>query len=211
MSATNKTDHALERLIFFSDAVFAIAITLLVLELHVPHLPKGSPDRLYWIELAKLIPNFAGYFISFAVIGVFWMGHHRAFALTAHYSQRVLGWNMGLLAVIAFMPFATAFFSQNLNQRVPSIVYCVTMLLAGLFNMAVIRVATGRPMVDAQADPAMIRYVRGRSLAVVLGAVTAVGLAFFVPMFAQVGLASIGLWRRFLAPRPAEARTQISG
>jgi len=206
MAARDGTDHALERLIFFSDAVFAIAITLLVLELHVPHLPKGSPDRLYWIELAKLIPNFMGYFISFAVIGIFWIGHHRAFALTARYSPRVLGWNMALLAVIAFMPFATAFFAQNLNQRVPSIVYCVTMLLAGLFNMAVIRVATGRHMVADGADPAMVRYVRGRSLAVVLGAATAIGLAFFVPMFSQAGLASIGLWRRFLAPRPAEAK-----
>lgn len=205
MAASDRTDHALERLIFFSDAVFAIAITLLVLELHVPHLAKGSPDRLYWIELAKLIPNFAGYFISFAVIGIFWMGHHRAFALSARYSPRVLGWNMALLAVIGFMPFATGFFAQNLNQRVPSIVYCVTMLFAGLFNMAVIRVATGPHMVADEADPAMVRYVRGRSLSVVLGAAVAIVCAFFIPMYAQVGLASIGLWRRIIAPKPAAA------
>jgi uncharacterized membrane protein len=205
MAATTRTDHALERLVFFSDAVFAIAITLLVLELHVPHLPKGAPDRAFLIELAKLIPNFAGYFISFAVIGVFWMGHHRAFALASRYSPKILGWNMALLGTIAFMPFSTAFFAQNLNQRVPSIFYCATMLVAALLNVAVVRIATGERMVDVHADPAMIRYVRGRGIAVVLGSATAVALAFVIPAYSQIGLASIGLWRRFLAQRPPES------
>jgi uncharacterized membrane protein len=205
MSATTRTDHALERLVFFSDAVFAIAITLLVLELKVPHLPKGSPDRAYLAELANLIPSFAGFIISFAVVGVFWMGHHRAFALAGRYSGRILGWNMALLGVIAFMPFSTAFFAQNLNQHVPAIFYCATMLAAGALNMVVVRVATGPDMAAPDADPAMVRYARGRSLAVVIGAFTALGLAFFIPAYAQIGLASIGLWRRLLVKRPARS------
>jgi uncharacterized membrane protein len=198
----SRTDHALERLVFFSDAVFAIAITLLVIEIRVPHLPKGSPDIAYWAELAKLIPSFMGWLISFAVIGLFWMGHHRAFAMTARYNGRILGWNMALLAVMAFMPFVTAFMAQNLNQRVPSIVYCATLLAAGLLNIVVVRIATSPPMVDPEADPATIRYARGRGIAVAAGAVTALGLAFFIPVYAQIGLASIGLWRRLLVTRP---------
>jgi uncharacterized membrane protein len=198
-----RTDHALERLVFFSDAVFAIAITLLVIEIRVPHLPKGSPDSAYLAELANLIPSFAGFIISFAVIGVFWMGHHRAFALASRYSNRILGWNMALLGVIAFMPFATAFFAQNLNQHVPSILYCATMLAAGALNMIVVRIATGPQMVDPAADPAMVTYARRRSLSVVIGASTALLLAFFIPTYAQVGLATIGLWRRLLTKRPA--------
>lgn len=204
MAATTRTDHALERLVFFSDAVFAIAITLLVLELHVPQLPKGSPDRAFLAALAALIPNFAGYIISFAVIGVFWMGHHRAFALATRYSPKVLGWNMALLGAIAFMPFSTAFFAQNLNQHVPAIFYCASMLVAGLLNVVVVRIATGKRMADPHADPAMIRYARGRGIAVVLGSATALGLAFVIPAYAQLGLGSIGLWRRFLAKRPPE-------
>ena len=203
--AADRTDHALERLVFFSDAVFAIAITLLVLELKVPHLPKGSPDRAYLVELANLIPSFAGFIISFAVVGVFWMGHHRAFALAGRYSGRILGWNMALLGVIAFMPFSTAFFAQNLNQHVPAIFYCATMLAAGVLNMVVVRVATGPDMVASDADPAMVRYARGRGLAVVIGAFTALVLAFFIPAYAQIGLASIGLWRRLLVKRPVQS------
>jgi uncharacterized membrane protein len=201
MSATTKTDHALERLVFFSDAVFAIAITLLVIEIHVPELPKTSPDRLYWQALYDLVPSLVGYFISFAVIGIFWVGHHRAFTLASRYSQRILSWNMVLLGVIAFMPFSTAFLTHNMAQRVPTLVYCFVLLVAGCLNVAVVRVATGKAMVDPGADPAMITYARLRSLSVVLGALTALAVTWFEPRYGQMSLVSIGLWRRVLTRR----------
>ncbi|MEA3037712.1 MAG: potassium channel family protein [Sphingomonadales bacterium] len=198
-----RTDHALERLIFFSDAVFAIAITLLVVEIRVPHLPKDSPDVAYWAQLAGLFPSLMGWLISFAVIGLFWMGHHRAFAMTARYHGRILAWNMALLGTMAFMPFVTAFMAQNLNQRVPTLIYCGTLLLAALLNIVVVRIATSPPMVDPAADPPTIHYARGRGMAVALGASTALVAAFFFPVYAQIGLATIGLWRRLLTKRPA--------
>ena len=197
--AAGKTDHALERLVFFSDAVFAIAITLLVIEIHAPHLPRRSPDMAHWHALAELTPSFLGYFISFAVIGAFWMAHHRVFALAGRYSPRILGWNMALLGVIAFMPFVTAYLASNMNARVPAVLYCVAMLVAALLSMKVNRVATSPPMVGEGATGEDIAYVRARSLSVVLGAATAVGFAFLIPEIAQAGLISIPLWRRILA------------
>jgi len=193
--AEGKTDHALERLVFFSDAVFAIAITLLIIEIHPPHLPRTAGDIAHIAALAELIPAFVGYFISFWVIGMFWMGHHRAFALAAHYSPRILGWNMALLSIIAFMPFATAYASANYMQSVPTIFYCAVLLLAALLNLKVNRTATSPPMVDETADPQAIHYVRQRGLAVVLGAATAVGLSAVLPVIGQMGLISIPLWR----------------
>ena len=201
MSATTKTDHALERLVFVSDAVVAIAISLLVIEIHVPELPKNSPDRVYWHALYELIPSLVGYFISFAVIGIFWIGHHRAFMLATRYSQKILGWNMVLLGVIAFMPFATAFLTHNMAQRVPTLFYCFILLFAGGLNVAVVRTATGPAMVDPGADPQMIRYVRLRSLSVVLGALTALLVTWFEPRYGQMSLVSIGLWRRLFTRR----------
>lgn len=194
--ASAKTDHALERMVFFSDAVFAIAITLLVVELHPPEFPKGTGDVVQINALLNMIPNFMGFAISFAVVGMFWMGHHRAFSLAARYNGRVLGWNMALLGVVAFMPFTTAYLSVNHFQRVPTILYCAVMLLAGALNLKVNWTATIPPIVDPAASAEQITYIRVRGIAVLLGSATALAIAFFAPLYGVYGLATIGLWRR---------------
>ena len=196
-----KTDHALERMVFFSDAVFAIAITLLVIELHAPELPRTSSDVEQVQSLVRLIPKFVGFAISFGVIGMFWMGHHRAFSMAGRYSSRVLGWNLSLLGVIAFMPFVTAYLSSNIFQRVPAILYCLTMLAAALLNLKVNGTATGPDMVAADAPPEIVAYVRQRAISVVLGSATALALAFVLPAVCQAGLIAIPLWRRLLGAR----------
>jgi uncharacterized membrane protein len=201
--AANRTDHPLERLVFFSDAVFAIAITLLVIEIHPPHFPRGTSDHDHIAGLAQLIPAFLGYFISFAVVGNFWMGHHRAFSLASHYHPRILAWNMSLLCAIAFMPFATAYLSANFTQRVPTVFYCVVMFAAALLNFRVNRIATSPPMLSESADPDAVLYVRIRALSVLLGAFTAVLVALVLPEYGQIGLISIPFWR---APLLALAR-----
>ena len=198
MAAEQAIDHPLERLIFFSDAVFAIAITLLVIEIHAPHLPHGAAEGAYWRALANLWPSILGYVVSFAVIGLFWMGHHRAFALSARYSPKVLGWNLGLLGTIGFMPFATAFLSSNMNAQAPAVFYCLIMLLAAFCNWRVVRVATGPDMVQPGASADSIAYVRARSFSVLLGSATAVALGFFLPQMAQAGLVTIPLWLKLL-------------
>ncbi|NIJ07366.1 putative membrane protein [Sphingomonas vulcanisoli] len=91
-------EHELERMIFFSDAVFAIAITLLVIDIHVPHLPHNAPDTDYWIALINLAPQFSGFFISFFVIGFFWAGHHRTMMVASRYAPSLNMPNMLLLS-----------------------------------------------------------------------------------------------------------------
>jgi uncharacterized membrane protein len=198
MMAADRTDHALERLVFFSDAVFAIAITLLIIEIHAPDLPRGAGDSAHLRALAHLIPNFIGFVISFAVIGAFWIGHHRYFALAAHYHPSVLGWNLALLGIIAFMPFATAYASAYTGERVPTILYCATLFLAALLNIKVNRTATSPPMVSEHVTPEQIAFVRRRSLSLLLGAGTAVVVSIIIPVFGQLGLVSIPLWRQVL-------------
>ncbi len=194
-----RTDHPLERMVFFSDAVFAIAITLLVIELHPPQLPHGVSDMAHWRALAAIAPSFIGYAISFWVIGAFWMGHHRVFALAAHYHPKILAWNMGLLWTIGFMPFVTAYMSLNMGERVPMTLYCFEMFLTALFNMKVNRTpATAPPIVSEHATPEAIAYVRQRAVVMVLGTGTAVVVCLLMPAYGQYGLLSIPVWRLVL-------------
>ena len=190
--AAGKTDHALERLVFFSDAVFAIAITLLVIEIHVPELPYRASNAAYWQALAHLIPNFIGFAISFGVIGAFWSGHHRAFTLAGRYDGGILVWNTLLLGTIAFMPFVTAFMGRHYGAPVPTGLYWAWMLLIALLNLRVNSFATGPRMLGAAAGAAA--DVRRRSTSVLLAAATAFLVALVVPLAAPAGMATIPLW-----------------
>jgi uncharacterized membrane protein len=100
-----------ERLTFFSDTAFAIAITLLVIEIHVLRLGTAD-DYAYLLALHELLPSILGFVPSLPVIGALWAAHHRVFGLLADYDSGLVMPNL-LLMAIAFMPFATALMSAN--------------------------------------------------------------------------------------------------
>lgn len=98
-----KGDPSLERLLFFSDGVFAIAITLLSIELHIPHGWDGT-----WAMLIREGGGmFAAFALSFVVIGILWNAHRRVFLRMTRFTQGVFALNLLLLGGIALMPFAT--------------------------------------------------------------------------------------------------------
>ena len=197
--------HMLERMVFFSDAVFAIAITLLVIEIAVPHIGHfghhGS-SRDYLEALAKLLPSFFGYFLSFFVIGAYWAGHHRGFGLAATYDSKLVWPNLTMLCFVAFMPFTTAFLSDNMGALVPAIFYNTTLLILSLLNLRMIRMVTSPPVVSAEAPAIAIAQVRARSY----GGLAGVALAFVLtpivpPALAQVPIITIILWQRLFFAR----------
>ncbi|MDH4745984.1 TMEM175 family protein [Sphingomonas sp. CBMAI 2297] len=197
--------HGLERMAFFSDAVFAIAITLLVIEIHVPHVAAPYSDTAFLEALNKLIPNFIGFFVSFFVIGAFWAGHHRAFDCARHWSPRLFLPNLLLLSAIAAMPFFTAFSSEYYGHRVPTAFYCGWMILISIFNILIQRALTAPPVVGEHVTPAQRRMIRQRGLAALLASITAFVTSLFIPFLAQVVLITIPLWRMLLI-RLAPAR-----
>ncbi|MGH6786988.1 MAG: TMEM175 family protein [Novosphingobium sp.] len=186
-------DHSTERLVFFSDAVFAIAITLLVIEIHIPDLRHyDGPD---WGALAELIPSFIGFVISFLVIGRFWVGHHGALSRVDTFSPRLVWPNLVLLMAVAFMPFATGFMSRNFGMVVPTAFYNAMLLVTALLSARVVGIAT---RLWPEPDGAEAKLMRMRGFGVALGAAVAFALAFVVPMWSQLGLVTIPLWIRLL-------------
>jgi uncharacterized membrane protein len=122
----------LERLVFFSDAVFAIAVTLLVLDIRLPagvEVGQLSNEQLR-LSLVGIWHKYLAYIISFLVIGIFWISHHRKFRLIQRYDGRLLQLNLLLLMLIAFVPFPSSIISESGN-RTATIFYALTMALAG--------------------------------------------------------------------------------
>ena len=185
---------------FFSDAVFAIAITLLVIEIRAPHLPAHATTTDYWGALLELTPEFTGFLISFFAIGSFWRGHHRIFAVAHRWHDRVGMPNLLLLGTVAGLPFFTAFFSANISGRLPAVLYCLWLLLAGLANLWLQRVVMTPPVVDEHAASDHLAFLHERGMAVVLGAASAAVCAGLLPIpnTGLIALASIGGWRALL-------------
>src|ERR1700754_1903439 len=112
MSKT-KAAFQLERIAFFSDAVFAIAITLLILEIHIE--PYG-PEVTAWeafVEFLRLIPQFIGVIVSFFLISMHWRRHHQLFGELTNYDSRLISLNFLILLSIIFLPFSTGFIATN--------------------------------------------------------------------------------------------------
>jgi uncharacterized membrane protein len=168
----------LERLIFFSDAVFAIAITLLALDIRLPIGGEAPSNAQLLDQLLGVWHKYLAYLISFLAIGSFWMAHHRRFQFIKRYDRGLMMLNLLFLMVIAFVPFPTSVISESGN-RMATIFYALTMTLAGLMLTAIWWYATRH---NRLTDPHLDQQQRRRQLVALLFTVTlfalSIGLAF---------------------------------
>jgi uncharacterized membrane protein len=128
---SEKEQLGLHRLIFFSDAVFAISITLLVLEVRLPHIEGTVTSTRLISALLALWPKYLGYIASFLVVGVFWIQHHERFQLIERYNSALLLLNLLELMCIAFIPFPTAVLQEHRGQ-IGTMFYSLVLTLTSL-------------------------------------------------------------------------------
>ena len=157
-----------ERIALFSDAVFAIAITLLIIEIQPPELHGGHTADYKLVDwLNGSIPKFIGFFVSFWVIGLYWMAHHRLFKFVVHSNQKLLTNNLLFLMPIVIMPFSTAFLTEFWLEdvRTPLVVYTANIALSGLLSYRLWRiVANPRNKLSQGMDTLVINYNLTRAL-----------------------------------------------
>ena len=120
-----------DRVLFFSDAIFAIAITLLVIDISVP----GAKNAASEISAAK--DNILSFAISFVVIGLFWMGHHAVFRYITVLDRPLIAINLLFLGIIAFLPYPTSLLGGTGTDRVSTIFYAACISGAGLAELAI--------------------------------------------------------------------------
>lgn len=116
--------------------IFAIAVTLLALEIRLPESETLLEDSQLLSQLAGIWHLYLGYFISFMVIGIFWMARHRKFRMIKHFDSRLMLLNLLLLMVVAFILFPTLLISEY-PGRTATIFYALTMILGELLLVAI--------------------------------------------------------------------------
>ncbi len=165
------------RLEAFSDGVIAIIITIMVLELKVPH---GAT----WADLRELLPVMVSYVLSFINVGIYWNNHHHLLQAVKQVDGRVLWANMHLLFWLSLMPFATAWMGENDFAALPTALYGGVLLLSAIAYTILVRVLLAVHGRDSTLATAIGSDVKGNiSLVLYL---LAVPLAFFLPWLAGV-------------------------
>ena len=180
------------RLEAFSDGVFAIAITLLVLELKVP---LDSGKLLH--ELGAEFPSYLGYFVSFAFIGGVWMAHSNLTRFTKATDQVMMGLNLVLLLFVSLLPFTTSLMANHLGdtgQHIAVVVFGVNLTLASLMVNVMFGYAgrTAGVADDEAADAEIRAFGRQRRVVVVLQAVATV-IGLLLPLIAVVFYLALSL------------------
>ena len=203
---TPEKSYDLERLIFFSDGVFAIAITLLVIELHPPEHWDGSFDTLFNAVAAKLI----FFFISFVAIGLYWMAHRFVFRHVQKFSEPAAFLNLLFLCLVCLTPFANALTSE---YGLTPMVFAVYAGLMGAISVMLALLWGYVALVANLTDPRMTTAFKWMSLVrvclspLIIGGVSMwLGLRFgILPSIGFVVLGGIVSSRISLKPFRSEA------
>jgi uncharacterized membrane protein len=187
----------LERTVFFSDAVFAIAITLLILDIRVPEMPKEQISAQLPSLAFGLWPRVLSFVVSFLVIGSFWMSHHRMFHYIKRYDGRLLWINFFFLMSIVFLPFPTSVLSAgNEPQQFAGAFYASSVSIAGLLGACIWWFATSRRrLVEDDIYPRLISLFLLRALATPLIFGFSIGIPFISVLAAEYSWALVAVAR----------------
>ncbi|WP_231391907.1 TMEM175 family protein [Arthrobacter sp. 35W] len=210
-----------ERTVFFSDAVFAIAMTLLVLDLKPPELPDGAPAAAVQDALLEDVPALAAFMLSFALVGATWINHHRRFKAIAAYNGTLQSINLVVLFFVAFLPVPTALLFQTSSESPwPPALYALTVV--GIFVSLnwLWRYARTASLMEPSVDEPLYRLVLWGNGPVWVVFLLSIPVAFINPTAATYCWILIwplsqlhGRWacKRFAAAEAAALRAEETG
>jgi TMEM175 potassium channel family protein len=188
----SRQEFQMERFIMFSDGVFAICITLLVIEIKVPDKNEYHifNDIGLWEYLAHRALIFLGFFISFGVIGHYWTVHHRIFGYGKAYTSGLLWLNLGFLFSVVLLPFSSgilAEFGADPKMYLPYGIYVGNMCFTGFMNCWLWLYVSNprRNLLTHKISAARIRLGLYRSLIVPSVFLVSFLLSFFFPVFSR--------------------------
>jgi TMEM175 potassium channel family protein len=169
-----------DRIVNLSDGVFAIAITLLVLDIRVPDIPENMVASELPAALLALWPKYLGYVLSFVVISTFWTIHHSIFRPIRAYDRGLLYLNFLFLMFVAFVPFPTSLLGEYGDRRLPVAIYAGTLAVGRLLLTAIHWYSTRNDqLLHEVQDHADVRFYLIRGLILPFIFLLSIGVSFF--------------------------------
>jgi uncharacterized membrane protein len=207
-TAPHEDQLGLERIVFFSDAVMAIAITLLAVDIRVPEIARNLAAAELPLQLQAMAPKFTSFILSFAIIGVYWLAHHRYFVYIIRHDIGLILLNLLFLFFIVILPFVTGLLENYAYLPLANIVYALTAAALGLaIGLLWWYASRDHRLVDENLDPQLIRATNIQALSAPAVFLLSVPMALIAPLLAQITWAlspivSIGLTSRLKTRQP---------
>ena len=172
------------RTLTFTDGLFAIAMTLLVVDLAVPTLSDASSVHELADALNDDSAKFISFFISFAVIGRYWLAHHTYFSALARLDRKLIALNLLYLAFIAFLPFPTALLGEYFSNPLSIAIYAVNVAIVSGMEVVLFSYAHNHDLLEQKLPNDVYRYGVAMSLAPVVFFMLSIPMAFISTVLA---------------------------
>ena len=185
-----KSESETQRIEAFSDGVFAIAITLLILEIHLPHLTHADTGERLRHEILTLWPSYFAYIFSFITVGIYWANHHYIFKIYKRTDHGFNLLNVFFLMCISFLPLPTAVLGEYVleeNKRQTAVLFYNFGLLLPALSWSLIWVYASykHRLIDSRLEPRFVRYLTGQYMLS--------NLVYLLSLAAAVWSATLGL------------------
>jgi uncharacterized membrane protein len=166
------------RTLAFSDGLFAIAMTLLIVSIAVPTISDGESVHELRDALNDLSSSFISFFISFAVIGRYWLAHHTFVSQLERMDQGLIGINLVYLAFVAFLPFPTALLGVYFENPLSVVIYAVNVAVVSGMEVVLFRHAYRNGLLRRRLPPEVYRWNAAMSLSPVIFFLLSAPVAF---------------------------------
>ena len=203
-----------DRIVLFSDAVFAIAITLLVIEIKIPGHDAVEAHGLGG-ALAEMIPLFVGYLVSFLVITLFWVGHMKTWKHVTSATAGMVWLNIFELLFVALMPFTTGMYSEYFGSNLAFSFYCANLVGIAVFSYWLRAVVIRREDLVQKLGAHEVAWLRAQTMIAMVVFVACMLLASVTPWLARYGFIAIFVlqvvMKRYLNHRERQRLAAASG
>ena len=179
------------------DGIFAIAMTLLVLNLEIPQFTGLVTNAVIWNALVDLWPKMFTYGLSFVLLAIFWRVNHQQFYLIKKSDTPLLWINIIWLMFVALVPFSTSLVGEYGEFEISELFFQINFLLIGiLFNLNW-RYAASRGLLDKSVTQERIERVKRINLVLPIAAAIAIILVFIIPSYSSLAYLSIFIFKKF--------------
>lgn len=194
----------LERILLFSDAVFAIAITLMIIEIKPPHLEYDLSFSESLNKFLEVVPLIFGTILSYCMIGLYWYKHHDLMRHLSSYDAKFIRINFALLLSVAFIPFSTAFIMENSATLITILVYNINYILVSFLNFRIYNYALNpKNNLCLENVAAEIVSIKKETIFSISIFTLVILIAIFIsPQAAPLGYAAFGFYGLFIKNKP---------